>query len=105
MKFYYDERGRYAGHSSGLVTQVIKFFFGVFMLALVLGWPLLVHGPAGIAMEVVWVIMLTIVAFLWVSSRAGKGTHKAPRGAAPAGESEPVNSRKEWLPYTGPDRW
>lgn len=102
MRFYYDEQGRYRGHSSGLLVQSFKFFFLVFGLMFVLAWPTLIHGLAGAILEGVWVILLIAGGFLMLALKGSRGLHQAdPRSA----RSEPSGSRGRHQPFTGPDRW
>lgn len=76
MRYYYDENGRYRGRSHGAGIAALKGFFAVFALAMLFGWPLLIHGPAGVALEVIWVILGVIVLAVWGASKAApEGQH------------------------------
>jgi hypothetical protein len=61
IKGHVDSTGRISGYSYGLVFASIKGFLVIFFIALVVGWPLLIHGPAGVALEVVWILSPLIV--------------------------------------------
>jgi hypothetical protein len=89
MRFYkgqVDERGRVSGYSYGFTWAGIKVFFGIMMTALLLGWPLLIHGPAGVILEFVWV---ALAGFILVVTLSSKGAHRASRREAAAAREAP----------------
>jgi hypothetical protein len=100
-----DSRGRVSGYSYGLTWASIKVFFGIMFTALLLGWPLLIHGPVGVALEIVWVVLAGFFLVLTLSSR---GAHRASRreaaAAAEAPSYEPVYDGDPPAGYVPPAR-
>src|SRR5215469_5097586 len=90
MWFHYDDRGHYRGHSTGCFASFILFWLGAAGVLLLLGWPLLIHGPAGKILAAIWIPVALIGLVILFNLRSSKGVHRAPGGEAPGAQPSPV---------------
>jgi hypothetical protein len=90
-----DQQGNIKGYSYGCFGYSIGVFFGILFTALLIGWPLLIHGPAGMVLEVFWIIIGGSIALITLSNRSAQraGRHQA----APAPEAPVFDGDKpDW---------
>lgn len=92
IRFQHGQLGRdghYHGYSYGLAFASVRFFIGVMITMVVIGFPLLLlHGPLAVILEVLWVALMGLIALIVLSS---KGQHSASRRQAEAVKpDEPV---------------
>lgn len=89
MRFYrgsIGSDGQIRGYSYGLVWASIRVFFGIFVTAVIIGLPLMIHGPVGWLLEIPWLILMTIVGLVILGMRESKGQHTAPRPGGRGGQ-------------------
>lgn len=74
-----DPQGNYRGTSYGCGVASLLFLGGIFVTAVVIGWPFMViHGPLAWLVEIPWILVAGTVGLVVLSKRAGRQDREKP---------------------------